>query len=229
VNSLEECPVAPPRAEEAMDLFEAIESNGTCRSYRADPVPAAMLARALDAARFAPSGGNRQPVRFVVVTDAGLREKLAALYLPRWEEYVRAMGAGSVRVNALPRGVQAADRFARNLARVPVLAVVCARLADCHATDQHLGRLTVVGGASIYPAVQNFLLACRAQGLGTALTTLLCFEEPSVKALLGIPDEIATVATIAVGWPERGFPKRLRRNPIDEFAFANRYGDPLAV
>ena len=210
-----------------MDLFEAIESNGTCRSYRAEPVPNAALLRALEASRFAPSGGNRQPVRFVIVTDAALREQLAALYLPRWEEYVRAMLGGSVRVDALPRGVQAADRFARNLAQIPVLAVVCARLADCHATDQNLGRLSVVGGASIYPAVQNFLLACRAQGLGTALTTLLCFEEPKVKALLAIPDDIATVATIAVGWPSGDFPKRLRRRPLEEFAFGNRYGQAL--
>jgi len=211
-----------------MDLFEAIESNGTCRRYKSDPVPPRMIERALEAARFAPSGGNRQPVRFVIVTDAGLREQLAALYLPRWDEYIRAMRSGAVQVHALPRGVQAADRFARGLARVPVLAVVCARLADCLATDQSLGRLSVVGGASIYPAVQNFLLACRAQGLGTALTTLLCFEERRVKALLAIPDEIATVATIAVGFPEKEFPKRLSRKPLGEVAFANRYGEPLA-
>ena len=212
-----------------MDLFEAIETNGTCRYYRAEPVPASALERALEASRCAPSGGNRQPVRFVVVTDATLRERLAALYLPRWQDYVSALGGGSVRVDALPSIVQAADRFARNLAQIPVLAVVCARLADCHATDQNLGRLSVVGGASIYPAVQNFLLACRTQGLGTALTTLLCFDEPSVKALLAIPDEISTVATIAVGWPERDFPKRLRRKPLAEFAFGNRYGQPLAL
>jgi nitroreductase len=210
-----------------MDLFEAIEGNGTCRSFRAEPVPEPALTRALDAARFAPSGGNRQPVSFVIVTDSALRERLAALYWPRWQAYLSAMIGGSVRVDALPRSVQDADRFARSLARVPVLAVVCARLADCHATDQNLGRLSVVGGASIYPAVQNFLLACRAQGLGAALTTLLCFEEPSVKTLLGIPADISTVATIAVGWPEREFPKHLRRKPLDEFAFGNRYGQPL--
>ncbi len=211
-----------------MELFEAIESNGTWRHYRAESVPTEALQRALEAARSAPSGGNRQPVRFVIVTDPALRARLAELYLPRWQEYLSAMSGGTVRVDALPHLVQAADRFARNLAQVPVLAVVCARLADCHATDQNLGRLSVVGGASIYPAVQNFLLACRAQGLGTALTTLLCFEEPSVKSLLAIPDEISTAATIAVGWPEKDFPKRLRRRPLEEFAFANRYGEPLS-
>lgn len=146
-----------------MDLFEAIESNGTCRYYRPEPVPPDVLRRALGAARFAPSGGNRQPVRFVVVTERKLRERLAELYLPRWRAYVDAMSGGAVRVDALPRIVQDADHFAHHLADVPALVVVCARLADCHATDRDLGRLSVVGGASIYPAVQNFLIAARAR------------------------------------------------------------------
>ncbi len=211
-----------------MDLYEAIESNGTCRYYRPDPVPVAVLRRAFEAARSAPSGGNRQPVRFVAVSDPALRERLAELYLPHWRTYVGAMTQGALRVDALPRIIQDADHFAKNLAAVPTLVVVCARLADCHATDQNLGRLSVVGGASIYPAVQNFLLACRAEGLGTALTTLLCAEEPKVKALLGIPEEISTAATIAVGYPAKPFPKRLRRRPLEESVFADRYGDPIA-
>jgi len=211
-----------------MELHEAIESNGTCRYYRPEPVPLPVLRRALEAARSAPSGGNRQPVRFVVVTDLALRRRLAELYLPLWQTYVGAMTKGALRVDALPRIIQDADHFANHLADVPTLVVVCARLADCHATDQNLGRLSVVGGASIYPAVQNFLLACRAEGLGTALTTLLCSEEPKVKALLGIPEEISTAATIAVGYPGKPFPTRLRRRPLEESAFANHYGEPIA-
>lgn len=210
-----------------MDLREVIESNNTCRYYRPEPVPVPVLRRALDAARAAPSGGNRQPVRFVVVTEPALKSKLGALYLPHWQTYIAAMTKGAVRVDALPRLVQDADHFARHLADVPALVVVCARLADCHATDTNLGRLSVVGGASIYPAVQNFLLACRAEGLGTALTTLLCAEEPAVKALLGIPEDISTAATLAVGYPVKPFPTRLRRRPLEESAFANRYGEPL--
>jgi nitroreductase len=210
-----------------MDLAEAIESNGTCRYYRPDPVPPDLLRQVLSAARFAPSGGNRQPVRFVAISERKTKERLAALYLPRWEAYIAAMGTGEVRVNALPRLVQAADHFARHLADVPLLVMVCARLADCHATDRDLGRLSVVGGASIYPAVQNFLLAARAAGLGTALTTLLCHDEAAIKPLLDIPDDISIVATVALGWPAKGFPKRLRRRPLDEIAFAERYGQPL--
>jgi nitroreductase len=207
-----------------MELFEAIASNGTCRYFKPDPVPREVLRRALSAARFAPSGGNRQPVRFIVVTDARLRRELAALYLPRWQVYIGGMTRGEVRVDTLPAMVRNADYFANHLAEVPALVVVGARLADCYATDTELGRLSVVGGASIYPAVQNFLLGCRAEGLGTALTTLLVADEPKIKPLLNIPEEIATAAFIAVGYPSKPFPKELRRRGLDEICFSDRYG-----
>ncbi|MFI5314987.1 MAG: nitroreductase family protein [Myxococcota bacterium] len=210
-----------------MDLREAIESTSTCRYYKPDPVPRDVLRRALSAARFAPSGGNRQPVRFIVVTDPAIRKQLAALYLPRWQAYIGGMTRGAVRVDTLPAMVRNADYFANHLAEVPALVVVGARLADCYATDTELGRLSVVGGASIYPAVQNFLLGCRAEGLGTALTTLLVAEEPKIRPLLGLPDEIATAAFIAVGYPAKPFPKRLRRRELDETCFANRFGQAL--
>jgi nitroreductase len=164
-------------------------------------------------------------VRFVAVRDAGRRRQLADLYLPLWEQYV---ARATSRTGApLPRLLANADRFARHLADVPVLVVVCAQLADLMATDRHLDRLSVVGGASIYPAVQNLLLAARAEGLGTALTTLLCAVEPQVKALLGVPDGVLTAATIALGWPAGVFPKRLARRPLGETCFADAWGVPL--
>jgi nitroreductase len=213
--------------EKTMDLYQAIETNGTCRFYKPDPVPKEVLRRVLSAARFAPSGGNRQPVRFVAVTDPSLRKQLQELYLPRWKAYVGQMTQGGVRVDALPAMVRNADYFANHLAEVPVMMVVCARLADCYATDTGLGRLSVVGGASIYPAVQNLLLACRAEGLGTALTTLLVGEEPKVKPLLGLPEDIATAAFIAIGYPAKPFPTKLRRNELDSFCYSNRWGQAL--
>jgi nitroreductase len=84
-----------------------------------------------------------------------------------------------------------------------------------------------VGGASVYPSVQNLLLAARAEGLGTALTTLLCAAEPQVKTLLAIPDGVATAALVPLGYPARGFPKRLARRPLEEIAFADAWGAPL--
>ncbi len=210
-----------------MDLIDAIHTAGTCRFFKPDAVPAAVLARVLDAARFAPTGGNRQPLRLIAVRDAAKRRRLAELYLPPWESYFARVTRGSVRVGALPQIIANADHFARHLAEVPVLIVACARLADVHPTDAALGRLSIVGGASVYPAVQNLLLAARAEGLGTALTTLLCAVEPQVKELLAIPDDISTAATIALGWPAKPFPARLNRRPLGEIAFLDRYGDSL--
>lgn len=208
-----------------MDFREVIETAGTCRFYRPDPVPEDALRRVLDAARWAPTGGNRQGVRLVVVRDGAKRRQLRDLYLPLWEQYA---GRAASRPGApMPRLLANADHMARHLHEVPVLIVVCAQLADLLATDRHLDRLTIVGGASVYPSVQNLLLAARNEGLGTALTTLLCAVEPQVKALLAIPDGVATAALIPLGVPAKPFPKRLARRPLDEIAFGDAWNAPV--
>jgi nitroreductase len=119
--------------------------------------------------------------------------------------------------------------MARHLDEVPVHVVVCAQLGDLMATDRHLDRLTIVGGASVYPSVQNLLLAARAECLGTALTTLLCAVEPQVKALFGIPDGVATAAMVPMGYPAKGFPKKLARRPLGETCFADAWSAPLVA
>jgi nitroreductase len=209
----------------AMDVFETMRTTGTCRFFRKDPVPDDVLRRVLDAARYAPTGGNRQGVRFVVVRDQSKRRALADLYLPLWQQYAsRAV----VRPGApLPKMLENADHMARHLHEVPVHIVVCAQVADLMATDRHLDRISVVAGASIYPSVQNLLLAARAEGLGTALTTLLCAVEPKVKELLAIPDYAATAALIPLGYPQLEFPKKLARRPLSEIVFGDTYNEPL--
>ena len=181
--------------------------------------------RPLDGARWAPTGGNRQGVRFIVVRDATKRRALRDLYVPLWDQY--ASRARTHPGAPLPRLMANADHMAQHLDEVPVLIVVCAQLADLLATDRHLDRLTIVGGASVYPAVQNLLLAARAEGLGTALTTLLCAVEGQVKTLLGIPDVIATAALIPMGYPAKGFPKRLARRPVEAITFGDAWDTPL--
>jgi len=94
-------------------------------------------------------------------------------------------------------------------------------------TDPNFDRPSVVGGASIYPSVQNFLLACRNLGLGTALTTLLCEFEPQIKQLLSIPADFLTAAHITVGYPAKPFPKKLKRRPVEEIVYSERFGVPL--
>jgi nitroreductase len=200
-----------------MELIEAMKSVGTCRSFRDDPVPDAVLYAAVDAARFGPQGGNRQPVRFVIVREAERKRVLGELYLQQWEAYVPAGGGGSV------------DAFARAFGQHPAIVVLCAHLQSLLATDAGLDRLSIVGGASVYPIAQNFMLALRDQGVASALTTLLCAREPEVKALLGIPVDYATAAHIAIGYPARPFPRRLRRLPVQELAFLERFdGAPLS-
>ncbi len=209
-----------------MDLLEAMQSTWTCRRFKTDAVPDAVLRRALAAARFAPQGGNRQPVRWILVRDPDRKRQLKEWYLEPWSAYVAAAREGAIKIGGATRLIDAADYFAQHLDQVPVIAVVCAETASLHATDLGLDRNSVVGGASIYPTVQNFLLACRAEGLGTALTTLLCAAEPRVKALLEIPAEFLTAAHVAVGWPAQPFPRRLARRPIEGAVFLDRFGAP---
>src|SRR5262245_58813089 len=208
-----------------MDFREVIETTGTCRFYRPDPVPDDVLRRVLDGTRYAPTGGNRQGVRFIAVRDAAKRRQLKDLYLPLWEQY--ASRATARPGTPVARLMANADQFARHLDEIPVHVVVCAQLAALHSSARQLDRLSLVGGASVYPAVQNLLLSARAEGLGAALTTLLCAVEPQVKALLGMPDGVATAAMVTLGYPAKGFPKRLARKPIGDTCFVDTYGAPI--
>ena len=216
-----------------MELLDAMRCAPTSRLFKADAVPREMLVRALDAARFAPSGGNRQGWRVVVVEDPARRAALRDLYLPHWRAYLEL--TGGARMLAEPdqfdatrvRMIARADAYACALDAVPVHLVVAVRLADLAVTDAQLPRQSIVGGASIYPFTQNLLLALRGEGLGAALTTLLVPAEASVKELLAIPDELALAAHIGVGFRDEPWPRALARRPVEEFAFSERYGEPL--
>ncbi|MDH3006506.1 nitroreductase family protein [Gordonia alkanivorans] len=210
-----------------MELSEAMRTTGTCRYFSDKPVEDEVFYRAFDDARFGPQGGNRQPVRWVVVRDDVTKKALADLYLPYWEPYYNSILEGSKKVGAVPKTIESANYFAHHLAGVPALVVVCAEAEGLHPTDHELGRLSVVGGASIYPSVQNLTLALRQQGVATALTTLLCAAENEVKELLGIPDEYITAAHIAVGYPRNGFPRKLTRSPVEEIAFLDRFDNRM--
>lgn len=208
-------------------VLDAMRTVGTCRRFRPDPVPDGVLEAALEAARFAPQGGNLQPVRWILVRDPALRRALRDLYVPLWEAYVAGVSDGERGIGQADRAVTDADRFAHHLHEVPVIAVACARTSHLWATDAELGRLSIVGGASVYPFVQNFCLALRALDVATAVTTLLCQAEPEVRALLEIPDGVATACHVAVGYREGDWPRRLRRRPVEDTTFVDRYGHPL--
>lgn len=212
-----------------MELQDVIRVAGSCRFFRPDPVSDEVLARLFDAARFAPQGGNRQPVRWIVVRDRAVKQQLQDWYLIPWKAYLRATETGEVQIGgaSAQRMVRNADHMAEHLGEAPVLLVACAVLADLTTPDAALDRVGIVGGASIYPAVQNLLLSAREIGLGAALTTLLCAFEPQVKELLAIPQGVATAGMIVLGWPARPLATRLTRRPLEDAVFAERYGEPL--
>lgn len=212
-----------------MELYEVMRTARTARSFDPRPVPDEVLHRLLDNARFAPSGGNRQGWRIVVVRDQERRTALKDLYMGPWRAYsgkARAL-AGNPDAEAL---YDRADRFAERLDQAPVHVLVFVRLDALAIADADLDRPSIVGGGSIYPFVQNFLLACREEGLGASLTTILCMVEPEVLAMLGAPEGLALAGFIAVGYPPAGFSgKPLKRNPVEEFAFAETFAQPFVV
>lgn len=224
-----------------MDLIEAMRSQPANRFYKTDPVPPEVFHKAIDSARFGPQGGNRQPVRFLIVTDADKRAQLAAWYMQPWSVYYeQASAAGEALVAdsgdekatkavMSKASVVAANDFAENFANHPAVIVACAELAETHPTDTDLDRLSIVGGASVYPLVQNLCLALRNEGVATTLTTLLCLFEPQVKQLLGIPEQYATAAHIVAGYPAKPFPTKLTRHPVEEIAFMDSFDNPLTV
>jgi nitroreductase len=218
-----------------VDLYQTMRNAPATRRFRSEPVAREVLLRVLDAARFAPSGGNRQGWRVIAVEEARTRRALRDLYWPHWRAYLEYTGAAQMLANpddhdpARIRALRQADAFADRLHEVPLHLVVCVRIADLAITDAELDRPSIVGGASVYPFVQNVLLALRAEGLGASLTTLLIPAEPEVKRLLSIPDEIAVAAYVAVGHRADPWPQALTRRPVADFAFSERYGQPLSA
>lgn len=217
-----------------MDLYEAMRCAPTSRHFTDVPVPAEVLRRVFEHARFAPSGGNRQGWRVVVVQDVERRTAIRDLYLPHWRAYMEQTGGAEMLSSPdgfdakRVRMVQRADTYAERLDKVPAHLLMCVRIEDLVVTDAQLPRQSIVGGASIYPFVQNVLLALRSEGLGAALTTLLVPAEAEVKALLEIPQDVALAAHIGVGYRADPWPQRLSRKPVEEFAFGERFGEPLA-
>ena len=224
-----------------MELGEIMRTQHACRHFRGDPVADEVIHTAIEMARFAPNGGNRNAVRFVVVRDAAKKRRLGELYLPLWREVTAAVASGSDAITTASgqkrsvalgfsnpaRAMADGDQFAEHFGEHPLIIVVCVDISETHPTDTELGRLSIVGGASVYPMAQNLCLALRAQGVATSFTTLLVAAEPEVKELLGIPVEFSTACHIAAGYPAKPFPTRLRRSEVSEIAFLDRFGDSL--
>lgn len=222
-----------------MELLEALRGTAAIREFTDEPVSDATVYRILDSARFAPSGGNKQGWRVVVVKDPEVRRGMRDLYQPGWRDY-RALGEAGLRAWSplADREAEAAAlaqepatdhraEFAVNMDKVPVMLAVFADLNELAAVDRDHDRYTFAGGASVYPFVWNLLLAAREEGLGGVMTTIHIREEDGVRELLKAPDGVALASVVFLGHPVRR-PTRLRRAAVPEFATFDTFdGSPV--
>jgi nitroreductase len=219
-----------------MDLSDVMRTTAAVREFTGDPLPDEVLERILDNARFAPSGGNRQGARVIVVRDRATREALVELSIPGTRRYVAQLRNGESPWNPLhPPKVTAAEiadtelpsDFGAPLRAAAVVLVVCVDLEVVAAFDQDLDRIGVISGASIYPLVWNILLAARNEGYGGTLTTNVVAAEPRVRDLLGVPESYAIAAVLPLGKPRKQLTK-LKRNSVTEIATRERFnGEPF--
>ncbi|MBW2313327.1 MAG: nitroreductase family protein [Deltaproteobacteria bacterium] len=215
-----------------MEIYDAMKTLRAVRRLRPDPIPDDVLRRVLEAATWAPTGGNVQPWRIVVVRDGEKKARLGSIYAEHWAAYTKIHrkmleGAPEEVRESNERMIRAGDYLAEHFTDTPAVLIQCFNPKIMAITDANLDRISVVGGASIYPAVQNLLLACRNEGLGCVLTTLLCTAEPEVRELLGIPEPWCTAAAIPIGYPVLGGHGPISRRPIEKMVFADTWGAAL--
>ena len=209
----------------APGLIEAIYTTGSVRYFRPDPVPDDVVVKLIEAATRAPSGSNAQGWRFVVVKDPAQRARVGALYKEAWDEYSPPGRLAAITDPRERRRVESAFHLGAHMGdEPPVLVLFCAPRRS-GGTDAFAAR---TAGASVYPAVQNLLLAARAYGIGGCLTTIHLFREAQVKEALGIPEDVDTYALVPLGYPASPF-GRLRRKPVGEVSYLDRWGSPLVT
>jgi nitroreductase len=213
---------------DTVPVLEAIKTTRSLRRFKPDPIPDEVLVELLEAATCAPSGRNAQGWRFLVIKDPAVRKRVGALYKEAWDEYSPPSRLAAVTDPRERRRVESAYHLGAHMGdEAPVLVLVCAPRDQASAgAGTASAAATRTAGASIYPAVQNLLLAARARGIGGCLTTIHLFREPQVKAALGIPDEVDTYALVPLGYPLEPFGP-LRRKPVREVSYLDGWGTPL--
>ena len=202
-----------------LPLLEALHSTPARRYLSAEPVADDVIRAILDAAIRGPSAGNGQNWAWIVIRDADIKARIAEWYREGWhrhygsrrEEILNAPAGGPMSA----RSFLAADHLAAHLEEAPVW-IVPVLLGAAKSTNPRLG-------SSIYGAVQHLMLAARAYGLGSTLTTLHIGHERDVRRLLGLPDDALTMALIPLGHPNRGRWAQPKRRPLDEVVFYDRY------
>jgi nitroreductase len=208
-------------AREELDVFEVMRTARAMRWLEPDPVPPEMVRRILEAALAAPNGGNRQNWGFIVVTDPGIKLSVQHYYAKAFEEVVSPTYASSTTPDGMTRAQyerqhESVRHLTEHFHEAPVWIVACI---------DHGGRPHMTVGASVYPAVQNMLLAARALGLGATLTTRHTMYATEVDAIFGLPDNVTALAIVPIGYPGRPF-SRVRRGPIEHVTHHDQWGRP---
>jgi nitroreductase len=216
-------------------LFEAMYSARAMRWLKPDPIPPQLIGQIIEAATQAPSAGNAQNWVFVVVCDAEQRRRIGAIYqrVSRWvlERYRHQSRPAHVSEAQYDRMMKGGVHLYDHLAEAPVLLFPCLRLNPVELPPQIPPDVQLAmreaapwtAGASIYPAVQNIILACRGLGLGTVLTTNHTIAEDEIKAVLNLPPNVRTFGLMPIGYPAGRFGV-VKRRPIAEVAMLDHYG-----
>lgn len=200
-----------------MDVFEAIRTTRAMRRLDPErPVSEADLRTLVEGAVKAASGGNSQRARWLVVTDPELKRRVGEVYRRCAGDVLRGYEERGGDDPQMRRMLRSSWHLADHMGEAPALIVACCR--------GPAGRF----GSSVFPGVQNLMLAARALGLGTTLTTIHLCDEPAVKEILGIPDDVATYCIVPVGHPLGRWGDAPRR-PVEEQAFRDRWGNAFAV
>ena len=213
-----------------MDLFEAINTTRAVRRFSDEPVSDGEILTCIRAATQGPSGGNIQPWQFLIVTDVDEKRGLAEIYRRAYDRYEPAL------LRARPpfrseeekagfgRMARASRHLAEHLGEAPALVLVLMPNISMTLQDDQ-GSLDVgTPFASVYPAVQNFMLAARGLGIGTTLTTVYRIYQDEVRAVCGIPERYEIVALIPMGRPRKPFTVG-RRRPCEQVTHWNRFGN----
>lgn len=206
-----------------MPLEEAMRTQRAIRRLKPDPVPTELVLRCIELALKAPTGSNAQNWQWIVVRDLEVKRNLARYYREAWAIYGSAGRARARDDEQMERIIRAVQWQVDHFEEVPVLVVACLRGGALKALNA-----TPVGASSfygsIYPAIQNFLLAARALGLGAALTTLPLWSNTRARKALGLPWNVTPCAVIPVGWP-RGRYGPTTRKPVERVVHYDRYGN----
>lgn len=213
-----------------MDVFEAIDTTRAVRRFSAAPVTDDEILTCIRAAAQGPSGGNIQPWQFLVVTEPAVKQALGGLYRRAYDRYEPALQAARPPFRSdeerasFERMAAASRHLADHLGEAPALVLFL--MPNISMTLQDAQGPLDVGTpfASIYPAVQNFMLAARALGIGTTLTTVYRIYQDEVRAACAIPERYEVIALIPMGRPLKEF-RRGRRRPVESVTHWNRFGN----